>query len=47
MRTISLGAAVLDMDTHLINFSRKNARTAVFAVTLGNLLEWYEIYLYV
>lgn len=35
------------MDTHLINFSKKNARTAVVAVTLGNLLEWYEIYLYV
>lgn len=29
------------------HFSKKQARTVVFAVTLGNLLEWYEIYLYV
>jgi MFS transporter, MHS family, proline/betaine transporter len=32
------------IDSH---FSKKQARTVIFAVTLGNLLEWYEIYLYV
>lgn len=30
-----------------ISFSKKERRTVIFAVTLGNLLEWYEIYLYV
>jgi len=30
-----------------IDFSRKQERTVIFAVTLGNLLEWYEIYLYI
>lgn len=29
------------------HFSKKQAKTVIFAVTLGNLLEWYEIYLYV
>ncbi len=32
------------IDTH---FSKKEKRTVIFAVTIGNLLEWYEIYLYV
>jgi MHS family proline/betaine transporter-like MFS transporter len=30
-----------------MDFSKKEARTVLFAVTLGNLLEWYEIYLFV
>jgi len=30
-----------------MDFSRKEKRTVLFAVTIGNLLEWYEIYLYV
>ncbi len=30
-----------------MDFSKKQSRTILFAVTLGNLLEWYEIYLYV
>jgi len=29
------------------SFSKKEKRTVIFAVTLGNLLEWYEIYLFV
>lgn len=29
------------------HFSKRYARWAIFAVTLGNLLEWYEIFLYV
>jgi len=29
------------------HFSKKEERAVIFAVTLGNLLEWYEIYLYV
>ena len=32
------------IDSH---FSQKTQKMAVLAVTLGNLLEWYEIYLYV
>ena len=32
------------IDSH---FSRKQIRTVIFAVTIGNFLEWYEIYLYV
>lgn len=35
------------MTESLIDFSRKEKRTIIFAVTIGNLLEWYEIYLYV
>ncbi len=30
-----------------MDFSKKQGRTVLFAVTIGNLLEWYEIYLYV
>lgn len=30
-----------------MDFSIKNQRNVIFAVTFGNLLEWYEIYLYV
>lgn len=30
-----------------MDFSKKNERNVLFAVTFGNLLEWYEIYLYV
>ncbi len=30
-----------------ISFSKKERRMVIFAVTLGNFLEWYEIYLYV
>jgi len=30
-----------------IDFSKKEKRTIILAVTIGNLLEWYEIYLYV
>ncbi len=30
-----------------ISFSKKERRTVILAVTIGNLLEWYEIYLYV
>lgn len=30
-----------------MDFTRKNQRNVIFAVTFGNLLEWYEIYLYV
>lgn len=30
-----------------LDFSRKNQRNVIFAVTFGNLLEWYEIYLFV
>ncbi len=29
------------------HFSKKNARSIILAVTIGNFLEWYEIYLYV
>lgn len=35
------------MDAINPHFPKKQAVSAVFAVTLGNLLEWYEIYLYV
>jgi MHS family proline/betaine transporter-like MFS transporter len=35
------------MNLPAINFSRKEKLTVIFAVTFGNLLEWYEIYLYV
>src|SRR5579872_3886843 len=34
------------MNLHL-DFSKKEKATVIFAVTFGNLLEWYEIYLYV
>ncbi len=30
-----------------LDFSRKNQHNVIFAVTFGNLLEWYEIYLFV
>lgn len=30
-----------------LDFSKKERRTIVLAVSIGNLLEWYEIYLYV
>jgi len=30
-----------------LDFSKKEKATVIFAVTFGNLLEWYEIYLYV
>jgi len=30
-----------------LDFTRKNQRNVIFAVTFGNLLEWYEIYLFV
>jgi len=30
-----------------LDFTKKNQRNVIFAVTFGNLLEWYEIYLYV
>jgi MFS transporter, MHS family, proline/betaine transporter len=30
-----------------MDFSKKQAHMVLFAVTLGNLLEWYEIYLFV
>ena len=30
-----------------MDFSKKEKATVIFAVTFGNLLEWYEIYLYV
>lgn len=35
------------MDLAPISFSRKEKITIIFAVTIGNLLEWYEIYLYI
>lgn len=35
------------MSTSDAYFSKKSAISAVFAVSLGNMLEWYEIYLYV
>lgn len=35
------------MSTHAIDFSKKEKRTVILAVTIGNVLEWYEIYLYV
>ena len=35
------------MDFPVIDFTKKQKRTIIFAVTLGNLLEWYEIYLYI
>lgn len=35
------------MDLHTIDFSKKERRTVILAVTIGNVLEWYEIYLYV
>ncbi|HSX26566.1 MAG TPA: MFS transporter [Chlamydiales bacterium] len=35
------------MDHPALDFSRKEKKTIILAVTLGNLLEWYEIYLYV
>src|SRR5437879_2167012 len=28
-------------------YSKKQKRNIIFAVSLGNILEWYEIYLYV
>jgi MFS transporter, MHS family, proline/betaine transporter len=30
-----------------MEFSKKHSSAIIFAVTIGNLLEWYEIYLYV
>ncbi|HSX04561.1 MAG TPA: MFS transporter [Rhabdochlamydiaceae bacterium] len=30
-----------------INYSKKERRSVILAVTIGNFLEWYEIYLYV
>ena len=30
-----------------MDFTKKNQRNVIFAVTFGNLLEWYEIYLFV
>lgn len=35
------------MDFAGFNFSKKEKRTIILAVTIGNLLEWYEIFLYV
>lgn len=35
----------MDFPDH--HFSKKQARSVIFAVTIGNFLEWYEIYLYV
>jgi MHS family proline/betaine transporter-like MFS transporter len=35
------------MSLSTLDFSKKERRTVIFAVTLGNLLEWYEIYLYI
>jgi MHS family proline/betaine transporter-like MFS transporter len=35
------------MEFPIIDFSKKEKRTVILAVTIGNLLEWYEIYLYV
>lgn len=35
------------MQLPTIDFSKKEERTVIIAVTIGNLLEWYEIYLYV
>jgi len=35
------------MTSSLIDFSRKEKSTVILAVTIGNLLEWYEIYLYI
>jgi MFS family permease len=29
------------------DFTKKTQRNVIFAVTFGNLLEWYEIYLFV
>lgn len=31
----------------VIDFSKKERRTIILAVSIGNMLEWYEIYLYV
>lgn len=35
------------MNKPIITFSKKEKITVIFAVTIGNLLEWYEIYLFV
>jgi MFS family permease len=35
------------MKTSDNHFSKKHGKTVIFAATIGNLLEWYEIYLYV
>lgn len=35
------------MNVSLVDFSKKEKGTVILAVTIGNLLEWYEIYLYV
>lgn len=35
------------MSLSAFDFSKKEKRTVILAVTIGNLLEWYEIYLYV
>lgn len=35
------------MKVPVIDFSKKEKTAVIIAVTLGNLLEWYEIYLYV
>ena len=31
----------------MLNFSKKTQAAIIFAVTIGNILEWYEIYLYI
>ncbi len=35
------------MNVSLLDFQKKEKKTVILAVTIGNLLEWYEIYLYV
>lgn len=35
------------MNVSLVDFSKKEKKTVILAVTIGNLLEWYEIYLYI
>ena len=35
------------MNLASLDFSKKQKRMVIFAVTLGNLLEWYELYLFV
>ena len=35
------------MQHPVVSFSKKQRATVIFAVTIGNLLEWYEIYLFV
>jgi hypothetical protein len=35
------------MNVSLVDFEKKEKSTVILAVTIGNLLEWYEIYLYV